>query len=84
MVIIKNTVRIVTLSLLASYVDKKFLTESFLHHSGGILFYIPSLLLLWAIASLLKKGDSVGDNEDKTGGNRADRSSLYNNMQLNS
>jgi hypothetical protein len=39
------------LSLLAIYVDRKFITDSFLHHSGGFLFYLPALgllgLLLW-------------------------------------
>ncbi len=49
--IFKNGVRIVTLSLLAIYVDTKFITDSFLHHSGGFIFYLPALgmlgLLLW-------------------------------------
>jgi exosortase len=49
--IFKNGVRILTLSLLAIYVDRKFITDSFLHHSGGFLFYLPALgllgLLLW-------------------------------------
>lgn len=33
--VLKNGIRIVTLSLLAIYVDEKFLTHSFLHHSGA-------------------------------------------------
>ena len=41
--IIKNGIRITTLSLLAIYVDHKFITDSFLHHSGGFLFYLPAL-----------------------------------------
>jgi exosortase len=49
--ILKNGVRILTLSLLAIYVDRKFITDSFLHHSGGFIFYLPALgmlgLLLW-------------------------------------
>jgi exosortase len=49
--IFKNGVRILTLSLLAIYVDRKFITDSFLHHSGGFIFYLPALamlgLLLW-------------------------------------
>jgi exosortase len=44
--IFKNGVRIVTLSLLAIYVDTKFITDSFLHHSGGFVFYLPALGLL--------------------------------------
>ena len=49
--VLKNGVRIVTLCLLAIYVDPKFITDSFLHHSGGFVFYLPALgllaLLLW-------------------------------------
>ena len=41
--IFKNAVRILTLSLLAVYVDTRFITGGWLHHSGGIVFYIPSL-----------------------------------------
>ena len=44
--IFKNAIRIVTLSLLGAYVDEKFITESFLHHSGGFVFLIPALGLL--------------------------------------
>jgi len=53
--IFKNGVRIVTLSLLAIYVDERFLTGGFLHRSGGIVFYIPALVLLGAILLALKK-----------------------------
>jgi exosortase len=49
--ILKNGVRMVTLSLLAIYVDTKFITDSWLHHAGGFVFYLPALgllaLLLW-------------------------------------
>ena len=44
--VFKNGVRIITLSTLAVYVDEKFITQSFLHRSGGFVFYIPALLLL--------------------------------------
>lgn len=51
--VLKNGIRIVTLTLLANYVDVRFLTKSWLHHSGGFVFYIPSLALLgleiWAL-----------------------------------
>lgn len=54
--ILKNAVRITTLSLLAIHVDEKFLTQSFLHHSGGIFFFLPSLLflglLLWGLRKM--------------------------------
>ncbi len=44
--VLKNGIRIVTITLLATYVDTRFLTESWLHHSGGFVFYIPGLLIL--------------------------------------
>ena len=53
--VLKNGFRIVTLSSLAVYVDEKFLTQSFLHHSGGFLFYIPALLLLGIVVWWLRK-----------------------------
>jgi exosortase len=51
--VFKNGIRIITLSLLGAYVDPKFLTGSFLHQSGGFVFFIPALALLglalWAL-----------------------------------
>ena len=38
--LLKNAIRIVTITLLAEYVDTSFLTDSFLHSGGGIVFYI--------------------------------------------
>jgi len=56
-VIIKNGIRIVTLSLLALYVDQSFLTDSALHRKGGIVFFLIALLLLLAILWLLRKSE---------------------------
>jgi exosortase len=57
--IIKNGVRIVTLSLLALYVDDTILKSS-LHMKGGILFFlialIPFVTLLWLLRQSEKKG----------------------------
>lgn len=55
--IFKNAVRILTLSLLAVYVDTRFITNSWLHHSGGIVFYIPSLGLLGVVLWRLSRGE---------------------------
>jgi exosortase len=62
--VLKNGIRILTLSSLAVYVDERFITQSFLHKSGGFLFYIPALCLLaivlWALRKTEKKlGDVV-------------------------
>jgi exosortase len=53
--VFKNGIRITTLSALSVYVDEKFITQSFLHHSGGFIFYIPGLLLLGAIIWYFRK-----------------------------
>ena len=54
--IVKNGLRIVTLSLLAVYVDERILSSA-LHHKGGIVFFIPSLFFLWLILSVLRKSE---------------------------
>jgi exosortase len=57
--VLKNGIRILTLSLLAVHVDTKFITDSFLHHSGGFLFYLPALgfmgLTIWGLRALPSK-----------------------------
>jgi exosortase/archaeosortase family protein len=55
--VLKNGIRIVTLSSLAIYVDEKFITQSFLHKSGGFIFYIPALFLLGLILWWLRKSE---------------------------
>jgi exosortase len=58
MMIIKNGVRIATLTILAQYVDPSFLFGR-LHHEGGIVFFLLGLLLLWPVLRLLQRGDKV-------------------------
>lgn len=55
--VLKNGIRIVTLSSLAIYVDEKFITQSFLHKSGGFVFFIPALALLGIILWGLRKSE---------------------------
>jgi exosortase len=56
--VLKNGIRIVTLSSLAVYVDERFITQSFLHRSGGFLFYIPALILLGIVLWWLRRTES--------------------------
>jgi exosortase len=58
MMIFKNGVRIVTLTLLASYVDPGFLYGR-LHHQGGVVFFLLGLLLLAPLVWLLQRGESA-------------------------
>jgi exosortase len=53
--IIKNAIRITTISLLAVYVDKSFLTDSWLHSGGGIVFFLLALTILAPVLLFLKK-----------------------------
>jgi exosortase len=53
--VFKNGIRIMTLSLLGAYVDERWLTESFLHHSGGFVFFLPALGLLGLSLWTLRK-----------------------------
>jgi exosortase len=52
-VILKNGMRIVTVSLLTVYVDRGFL-HGWLHQSGGIVFYLMGLAMIILIAKLLR------------------------------
>ena len=54
--IFKNGVRIVTLCLLTIYVNPGFL-HGWLHTSGGILFYLLGLAILFPILNVLRKSE---------------------------
>ena len=54
LLILKNGVRIVTLTLLSAYVDPGFLTGD-LHRRGGVLFFLLTLAILLVIVRLLQK-----------------------------
>ena len=66
--IFKNALRIAALTLMASYVDPSWLTDSWLHRAGGkpfffvaLLLWLPILYLLWR--SERKHRDSGGKVE---------------------
>ena len=54
--ILKNAVRIVALTLLASYVDPSFLYGN-LHHQGGVVFFLVGLLLMAPVLWWLERGE---------------------------
>jgi exosortase len=54
MMLLKNGVRIVTLTLLANYVDPDFLFGR-LHHQGGVVFFVFGLALLAPVYWLLRR-----------------------------
>jgi len=56
--LLKNGIRIVTLSLLAIHVDPEFLTGQ-LHHDGGIVFFLLTLAMLAPILAWLRNSDTM-------------------------
>lgn len=54
--VIKNGIRIATLTLLSVYVNPDFLSGN-LHRDGGFVFFFLALLALWPIFALLEKSD---------------------------
>jgi exosortase len=55
--ILKNGVRIVSLSLLATYVDPSFLVGR-LHNDGGVVFFGLALVMLLPVLTILRRLDS--------------------------
>ena len=54
--ILKNGIRIVTLSMLAMHVDPGFLNGQ-LHHEGGIAFFVLGLVILAPVLAVLRKSE---------------------------
>jgi exosortase len=57
--VFKNALRIVTLSLLAAYVDPGFIGRSWLHTSGGIPFFFVALMLLAPVLWGLRRTEKI-------------------------
>jgi exosortase len=57
MTVLKNGIRIVSLSLLAMHVDPEFLAGQ-LHHEGGIVFFLLALALLAPVLAVLRRLES--------------------------
>jgi exosortase len=63
--VIKNGIRIATLTLLSLYVNPDFLRGN-LHRDGGFVFFFLALLALWPIFVLLEKSEHRRDASLKT------------------
>jgi exosortase/archaeosortase family protein len=64
--VLKNGIRIVSLTLLAMYVDPGFLTGQ-LHHEGGIAFFGLALLMLLPLLAVLRRFDGPMTTAQSTG-----------------
>jgi exosortase len=58
MMMVKNGVRIATLTILAKYVDPDFLFGR-LHHRGGVVFFLIGLALLAPVYWILRRGEGT-------------------------
>jgi len=56
MVLLKNGIRIVTLSLLGTHVDTSFIAGK-LHHEGGLVFFLIALAILAPILFYLHNSE---------------------------
>jgi exosortase len=59
--ILKNAIRIVTLTVLATKVDPSFLTGR-LHHQGGFVFFLITLVIAYPIWKWLRRSESHIDS----------------------
>jgi exosortase len=57
MMLIKNGIRIASLTLLANYVNPAFLNGN-LHHHGGVVFFLIGLALLLPVFWILRSGET--------------------------
>jgi exosortase len=53
--VVKNAFRIVTITLLANFVDMRFLTNHWIHSSGGIPFFAVALAMFIPLVWLLRR-----------------------------
>jgi len=67
LVVLKNAIRIVTLSLLGLYVDPRFLNGP-LHHRGGIFFFLIALMMLIPIVMGMRRLERTVAAVSSTGG----------------
>jgi exosortase len=68
MMIVKNGIRIATLTLLAIHVDPGFLFGR-LHREGGVVFFLLGLLLLLPVYFALQAGESPAQQTDPVAAN---------------
>jgi exosortase len=56
--VVKNALRIMTMTLLANQVDPRFLTSHWIHTSGGIPFFALALALFIPLVWMLRKSEA--------------------------
>jgi exosortase len=62
----KNGLRIFTIAMLGTRVDRSFLSGR-LHHDGGIVFFLLALLVIGMLLRVLRKGEQAAKKESSLG-----------------
>jgi exosortase len=63
--VVKNGFRIVTVTLLANYVDMRFITHHWIHQSGGIPFFAVALMMFIPIVWMLRRSEARSASKEK-------------------
>ena len=58
--VVKNAFRIVTITLLANYVDLRFITNHWIHRSGGIPFFAVAMAMFIPLVWALRRTEGPG------------------------
>ena len=66
--VVKNGFRIVTITLLANYVDMRFLTNHWIHSSGGIPFFAVAMGMFIPLVWALRRTEKPGTEPTLQGG----------------
>jgi len=65
--VVKNAFRIVTITLLANYVDMRFITNHWIHSSGGIPFFAVAMGMFIPLVWALRRTEGPGTETDGKG-----------------
>ena len=65
--VVKNAFRIVTITLLANYVDMRFITKHWIHSSGGIPFFAVAMGMFIPLVWALRRTEGPGTETDGKG-----------------
>ena len=65
--VVKNGFRIVTITLLANYVDMRFLTNHWIHSSGGIPFFAVAMGMFIPLVWVLRRTEKPGTEPHAAG-----------------
>ena len=74
--VVKNGFRIVTITLLANYVDMRFLTNHWIHRSGGIPFFAVAMGMFIPLVWALRRTEKPGTEPTPQGRKNSDKSEL--------